>query len=156
MGEADEDNHRAGDNRGEETHHPLDAHQLDNARQRQVEQPGHHNAAAGIGQLFCLGEAGKLAGFQGLYRSEAAQEGKGGTQEGRHFELAQEMEQQRPHPGAEQRGLDAEACDNRHQDSGPKHGEHVLQAQQQHLWQAELPGIPYRFDAHSCSFFAHQ
>ena len=57
------------------------------------------------------------------------------------------MEEQRTHPGKEQSGLDVQgksvgaADDNGNQNGGAKHGEHVLDAQQQHLGHAQLPRV---------------
>ena len=56
------------------------------------------------------------------------------------------MEKQRTDAGKEQGGLDGQGQavapdQNGHQHGGPKHGEHVLKAQNQHLGQAQLPGV---------------
>ena len=56
------------------------------------------------------------------------------------------MEKQGADAGKEQGGLDGQGQpvalhQNGHQHGGPKHGKHVLKAQNQHLGQAQLPGV---------------
>ena len=122
-----------------------------------VTQARDHHAAQRVGQLFLTGHAGELAGVQRGDCLEAAQEGEGGTQEGGHLKLGAQVEQQRAETREQQRGLDGQgqavgADQNGHQNGGAKHGEQVLQAQQQHTGDAQLSGV---VDGHVAQFFLH-
>ena len=146
QGQANAHNDGAGDHRGQEAHDLLHAHQADDQGQRQVEQAGNHDAAAGIGQLI-LGRHVRIdAGVQIGHGAEAAQEGKGGAQKGRHPEFGAHMEEQGADAGKEQSGLDVQGQtvlldQDGDQDGSAEHGEHVLEAQHQHLGGAQLPGV---------------
>ena len=103
----------------------------------------------GLVDLSAVLVGGGKVGHSGLqlgHSGEAPQVGKGGAQEGGHLKLGAHMEKQGAHAGKEQGGLDGQgqsvALDqNGHQHGGPKHGKHVLKAQNQHLGQAQLPGV---------------
>ena len=145
--QADADDDGAGNYRGQEAHDLPHAHHLHQQGQDQVEQAGRHNAAAGIGQLVRLGHAGVDALIHFAHGLKAAQEGKGGAQEGRDLQLGAEVEEQCAHPGKKQGGLDVQGQivgagdDDGDQDGGAEHSKHVLDAQQQHLGQAKLPRV---------------
>ena len=155
--QADQDDDRAGDDGREEAHDLLGAHQLEQQGQHQIQQARDHHAAQRVGQLFLTGHAGELADVQRGDCLEAAQEGEGGTQEGGHLKLGAQVEQQRAETCEQQRGLDGQgqavgADQNGHQNGGAKHGEQVLQAQQQHTGDAQLSGV---VDGHVAQFFLH-
>ena len=125
----------------------LHAHRLDDGGQHHVQQAGHHNAAAGVLELFRGVHVGVLAGVQLGHGLKAAQEGEGGAQEGGHLHLGAHVEEQGAEAGEEQGGLDGQGQavgldQDGHQHRGAEHGEHVLQAQDQHLGQAQHPGVP--------------
>ena len=145
--QADEDDDGAGDHRGQEAHDLAHAHGLDNGGQDDVQQAGHHDAAAGVLELFRGGHVGVFAGGQVGHRLKAAQEGEGGAQEGGHLHLGAHVEEQGAEAGEEQGGLDVQGQavgvdQDGHQHGGPEHGEHVLQPQDQHLGQPQHPGVP--------------
>ena len=78
---------------------------------------------------------------------KAAQEGKGGPQEGGDLHPCADVEEQGADAGEEQRGLNGQGQaigvhQDGHQHRGAEHGEHVLQAQDQHLGHAQAPGVP--------------
>ena len=47
---------------GQKAHHPMDSHHLDHQGQDHIEQPRHHNAAAGVLELLAGGHGSVLAG----------------------------------------------------------------------------------------------
>ena len=63
------------------------------------------------------------------------------TQERGHFLFGDEVEQQSAQTCTEQSGGNAQPREQGHQNSGTKHGEHVLDAQNQHPARAQLTGI---------------
>ena len=144
--QADEDDDGAGDDGGEEAHDLLGTHQLEEEGHQQVQEAGHHHAAQGIGELFSAGHIGVDAGLQTGHGFKAAQEGEGGAQECGDLELGADVEQQRADTGEQQRGLDGQGQavaghQDGHQNGGAEHGEHVLQAQQEHPGHTQLPGV---------------
>ena len=147
--QADEDDDGPGDHRGQEAHDLMHPHQLDQPRQRQVQEPGHHDAPQGVGQLFLPGHAGVDARVQFGHGGEAPQVGEGGTQEGGHLQLGAHMEEQGAQPGEKQGGLDGQGQavpldQDGHQHGGAKHGEHVLEAQDEHFGHAQGAGVADR------------
>ena len=146
QGQADEDDHGPGDHRRQEAHDLFDAHSLDDGGQHHIQQAGHHDTAAGVLELLARLHSGVPPGVQLGHGLEAAQVGKGGPQESGDLQLGTDMEKQGADPGEKQGGLDGQrqavALDqDGDQHGGAEHGEHVLQAQDQHLGQAELPGV---------------
>ena len=149
QGQADAHDDGAGDHGGQKAHDLLHARQLDDQGQDQVQQTGHHNAAAGVAQLILGVHGGVDAAVQIGHGGKAAQKGEGGAQEGGHLELRAHMEEQGADAGKEQGGLDAQGQtilphQNGHQNGGAKHGEHVLQTQDEHLGHAQGPGVADR------------
>ena len=70
------------------------------------------------------------------------------------------MEKQRTEAGKKQRGLDVQRQtifldQDRHQDRCAEHGEHVLQAQDQHFGNAQGPGVPDGLSVDGSSLFVH-
>ena len=55
--------------------------------------------------------------------------------------MRQEVEQQRAETGEQQRGAYRQAREDRHEDRGAEHREHVLEAEHEHLGRAELSGV---------------
>ena len=145
--QADEDDDGAGDHGGQEAHDLLHTHQLDDTGQNHIQQAGHHNTAQGVLELFGGGHVGVLASGQFTDGLEAAQEGEGGAQEGGHLQLGTQVEKQGADTGKKQGGLNGQgqavgvAHQHGHQHGGPEHGEHVLQAQNQHLGPAQDTGV---------------
>ena len=145
--QADENDDGAGDHRGQKAHDLFHPHRLDDGGQNHVQKAGHHNAAAGVLQLHGRVHTGVLARVQLGHGLKAAQIGEGGAQESGYLQLGADMEEQRADSGEEQGGLDGQgqavALDqDGHQHRGPEHGEHVLKAQNQHLGDAQHPGVP--------------
>ena len=155
--QTDEDDDGAGDDGGEEPHDLLGAHQLEQQGQHQIQQTRDHHAAQCVGQLLLAGHGGELAAVQIGYRLETAQKGEGGAQEGRDLELGADVEQQRADTGKQQGGLDGQgqavaADQDGDQYRGAEHGEQVLEAQQQHPRDAQLPSV---VDGILSEFFVH-
>ena len=155
--QTDEDDDGAGDDGGEEPHDLLGAHQLEQQCQHQIQQTRDHHAAQCVGQLLLAGHGGELAAVQIGYRLEAAQKGEGGTQEGGYLKLGADVEQQRADTGKQQGGLDGQgqavaADQDGDQYRGAEHGEQVLEAQQQHPRDAQLPSV---VDGILSEFFVH-
>ena len=144
--QTDEDDDGTRDNGREVAHDLLGTHQLEQQGQHQIQQTRDHHAAQGVGQLLLTGHGGELAAIQIGYRLEAAQEGEGGAQEGGYLKLGADVEQQRADTGEQQGCLDGQGqAVARHQDGhqhrSAKHGEQVLQTQQEHPGYAQLPGV---------------
>ena len=97
--QADQDNDGTSDHRGQVVHDPVHAHGLDDQGQHHVQQAGHHNAAAGILELFRGLHSSVDTGVHLRHGLEPAQEGKGGTQEGRDLHPGAHMEKQRAEAG---------------------------------------------------------
>ena len=123
----------------EEFHNPGNAHNLNDSRQHQVQQPGTGHTQAGIRQQFRLRHAVFTGGRR--YCCITAQESKRRTQEGRYFPLGDQVEQQRAQPGHQQRGGHIQPRQQGYQHRSPEHGEGVLNAQNQHLRDAKRSGV---------------
>ena len=144
--QSDEDDDGAGDHGGEEAHDLLHAHRLDDQGQRHIQQAGHHDAAAGVLQLFRCLHGGVFAGVQLRHCLKPAQEGEGGAQESGHPQPGAHVEEQRAHPREKQGGLDGQGqsvivYQDGHQHRGAEHGEHVLKAQDEHLRHTQGAGV---------------
>ena len=129
---ADDDGAR--DHRREELHDAADAEGGDQQADHQIHQAREGHARAGVGQHLRVGD-GQVAvgvGQHGGHDGKAAQISKGRAQEGRDLALGDEVEQQRAQTCAQQGGGDAQAGQQRHQNGGAEHGEHVLHAQNKH------------------------
>ena len=153
--ETDHDDHGTGDDGREITHDLLDAEQLEQKSEHEVEKTGDHDAAECIGKLGLGVHA--LVSRKCCNRGEAAEIGKGGTEEGRYLELGAHMEQQRAETGHEERGLDAQRQTVALHKDGDKHccaehGEQMLQTQQQHAGHAQRACI---IDGFVTQFFFH-
>ena len=145
--QADQNDDGAGDHRGQEAHDLLHAHQLDDGGQYHIEQTGHHNAAAGVLQLDSRVHTGVFAHIQLGHRLKAAQVGKGGAQEGGNLQLGADMEEEGTNTGEKQGGLDGQGQavalnQDGDQHGCAEHGEHMLQAQDEHLGQTQGACIP--------------
>ena len=144
--QTDEDDDGSGHDGREVAHDLLGTHQLEQQGQHEVQKTRDDHAAQRVGQLLLAGHGGELAGVQTSYRLEAAQEGEGGAQEGGYLKLGADVEQQRADTGEQQGCLDGQGqAVARHQDGhqhrSAKHGEQVLQTQQEHPGYAQLPGV---------------
>ena len=136
--QADGDDDGSCDDGREEAHDPLHPEGPDESRQHRVDKAGAGHAEAGVGQQLRVGDAAvDQRGDGGV----AAQEGEGGAQEGRDLSAGDEVEEQRPQAREEQGVGDVQPCQDGHQDGGPEHGEHVLEAQQQHPSRPQGPGV---------------
>ena len=100
--QSDQDDDGAGDHGGQVVHDPVDAHGLDDQGQDHIQKARHHDAAAGVLELFRGLHGGVDAGVHLRHGLEAAQEGKGGAQEGGDLQ-----------PGAHMEKEGAEAGENR-------------------------------------------
>lgn len=143
QGQADGDDHRAGDDGREEFHDLIGAEKLEQQGQHQVQQTGDRHAEAGVGQHGRVGDRGfARAVFQPRGdRQIAAQEGEGGAQEGGDLPAGDQMEQQCSQAGEKQGGGDIQAGEGGDQHCGAKHGEQVLHTQNQHFGSAQGPGV---------------
>ena len=140
---ADGNDDGARDHRREEPHNAADAKGGDEQTDDQIEQAGERHACAGIRQHPGVGH-GQVAVCvrqHGCHNGEATQIGERRTQERGHFLFGDEVEQQSAQTCAEQSGGNAQAREQGHQNGGTKHGEHVLDAQNQHPARAQLTGI---------------
>ena len=170
QGQADADDDGAGDHRGQKAHDPLDAHDLDDQCQHQIQKTGDDHAAAGIGDLVIGAHGGIGAAVQVGNGGEAAQKCEGGAEESRHLQLGAQMEDQGAHTGAEQGGGHGDAPGQRlaaggleiahdqdgHQDGRAEHGEHMLETQNQRLGNAKLlEGIADPLRRDGFLFFFH-
>ena len=133
--DADADDDGAGHDRREVTHDLIGAKGLEQHGHDHVQQTRARNADARIGNPVCACAA---VFHQFLYRSVAAQECEGGTQERGHLPLGQQVEQQRAQTGEQQRRADAQTRQGRHQHRCAKHGENMLEAQQKHFSGTQL------------------
>ena len=144
--QADEDDDRAGDDRGEEAHDLLRADELEQQRQHQIQKTRDHDAAHRVGELFLAGHRRELARVEVGHGLEAAEEGEGRAEEGRHLKLRADVEQQRTDTGKQQRRLDGQrqsvaADEDGDEHRRAEHGKQVLQTQQEHPGRAQLPGV---------------
>ena len=144
----------------------MNSHRLDQQGQRQIQQAGYHNAAAGVLELFRLRHGGINACVHAAHGGKAAQESEGGTQKSGNLQLGAKVEQQSAEASKEQGGLDGQGHTDRftgsvllavyqngHQDGSAKHGEHMLKPQDQHFGYAQLAGVPDRLRADGGLFF---
>ena len=141
--QADGNDDGARDHRREEPHNAADAKGGDEQADDQIEQAGERHACAGIRQHPGVGH-GQVAVCirqHGCHNGEATQIGERRTQERGHFLFGDEVEQQSAQTCAEQSGGNAQPREQGHQNGGTKHGEHVLDAQNQHPARAQLTGI---------------
>ena len=148
--QTDEDDDRSGYDRREESHYLLDADELDDQGQDQVEKTGNHDAAAGVLELFSGSHVFELAGAELGYGGITAEEGERGSEEGRNLELGQQVEQQGSETGHKQSGLHRERQavainEQRNQYCRAEHGEEVLKTQDEHFGRAQRPGVADRF-----------
>ena len=127
---------------GEVAHDPFGAEDAEQGGQQDIHQPGQHDAEAGVGKHFRVGDGVAAAvgehGGDGLI---AADEGEGGAQEGGDLALGQKVEQQCAQSGEQQGGGYGQPGEGGDQHSGAEHGEHMLNAQDQHFGTAQLPGV---------------
>ena len=131
------------DHRREEAHDAPDAEGGDEQADGQIEQTREGHACAGVGQHLGVGNGQIAVGVSqhGSHDGEAAQIGKGRAEEGRDLALGDEVEQQRTQTCAEQGGRNAQTGEQGDQHGGTKHGEHVLDAQDQHPSGTQLAGV---------------
>ena len=141
--EADGDDDGACDHRREEAHDAPDAEGGDEQADGQIEQTREGHACAGVGQHLGVGNGQIAVGVSqhGSHDGEAAQIGKGRAEEGRDLALGDKVEQQRTQTCAEQGGRNAQTGEQGDQHGGTKHGEHVLDAQDQHPSGTQLAGV---------------
>ena len=141
--QTDGDDDGAGDHRREELHDAADAKGGDEQAGHQIHQAGESDSSTGVRQHLGVGH-GQVAvciSQHGSHDGETAQVGKGGAQEGRDLLFGDQMEQQRAQTGAQQRGGNAQAGEQRHQHGGSEHGEHVLHAQDEHPARTQLARV---------------
>ena len=142
--QADHDDHRARDDGREVTHDLFRAEHLEEECEHEVEETCDHDAAERVGELRFGIET--FVGGHRRDRGEAAEVGERGAEERGDLELGAHVEQQRAETGEQQCRLDGErqaiALDqNGDEHRRAKHGEHVLQAQDQHSGGAQLSGV---------------
>ena len=138
--QADGDDDGAGDDGREEAHDLLGAERLEQSREDDIHKTRARDAETGIGQHLEVGLVLLLA----EHRSDggvAAEEGEGRAEEGRDLAAGDEVEQQRAEAREQKRVRNVEARQDGHEDRRAEHGEHVLEAEQQHSARAELSGV---------------
>ena len=153
--QTDHDDHRARDDGREVTHDLFRAEHLEEECEHEVEETCDHDAAERVGELRFGIET--FVGGHRRDRGEAAEVGERGAEERGDLELGAHVEQQRAETGEQQRRLDGERqAVALHEDGDEhccaEHGEHVLQAQDQHSGGAQLSGV---VDGFVSEFFLH-
>ena len=114
--EADDGHNGAVDDRWHDDVNPLGTRIVhDNADQSQ-QQAGDHDAEGRDGDAL----------MRGGDRSDRGDEAERRTQVARQHIPVDQQEQRRGHGGEEQRGGRVEACQDRHQEGGTEHGDHML------------------------------
>ena len=126
---ADRDNDRARDHGREELHHAKRAEAAEQRGEHEVQKTSARHAQASIGQKLGLA----VRCDSGIARDEGERRAK----ECRHLPLREEVEQKRTQAREQKRGRNRESREHRNQDGGAEHGEHVLQAEDDHLGLAE-------------------
>ena len=131
--QADGDDDGAGDDRGEEAHDFLHADALDYRRKDNIHKAGDRDAEAGVGQQlgFAVGSDCPVTG----------EVSEGGAEERGNFAPGDKVEQQRAETGKQQRGGNVKPgqCGDEH--GRAEHGEHVLEAEDEHARSAKLARI---------------
>ena len=138
--QADGDDDRARDDRREEAHDLARAERFEQGREDDIHQARAQNAEAGVGEHLKVGLILEFAEHRGNSRV-AAEERERGTEERGDFAAGDEVEQERAETGEQQRGGDVQTRQDRDKDSRAEHGEHVLEAQQEHPAFAQRAGI---------------
>ena len=138
--QADGDDDGAGDDGREEAHDLLRAEDLEQTGQNDIHKTCAGHAEAGIGQHLKVGDVLLLAEHRRDGRV-AAEEGEGRAEEGRDLAAGDEVEQQRAEAREQKRVRNVEARQDGDEDGRAEHGEHMLEAEQQHSASAELSGI---------------
>ena len=133
QGQADGEDHGAGDDGGEEAHDLLGSEHLKQQGQHQVHKTGNGHAEAGVGQGDVLAGGGDQA--------VSAQEGEGGTQERGNLPPGDQVEQQSAETGEQQGGGNIQAGDGGNENGCAEHGEQVLHAEQELLGAAQSAGV---------------
>ena len=154
--QADGDDDGAGDHRREELHDAADTKGGDQQAGHQIDQTRERNGSAGIGQHLGVGN-GQVAisiSQHGSHDGEAAQICKGRAEECRDLLFGNEVEQQGAQTGTQQRGGNAQAGEQRHQNRCAEHGKHVLHTQNEHPASAKLFGVIYALGV--IDLFAHR
>ena len=123
--QADQDDDRTGNHRREQAHDPFDAEYLNQPRYHHIQQAGDYDTATCIGQHFLVGHTVHHGG----YHRKSAKECERRSQECRYFPLCQEVEEQCAHACAQQRHGDTQACKDGDQHRCAKHGEYMLDTQ---------------------------
>ena len=136
--QADGNDDGAGDNGREEAHDLFRAEGLEQAGQNDIHKACAGYAEAGVGKHRKVGLVAVEHGGDGCI---AAEEGEGRAEEGRDLAAGDEVEQQRAEAREQERVRDVEARQNGDKDGCAEHGEHVLEAEQQHSARAKLSGI---------------
>ena len=154
--QADGDDDGARDHRREELHDAADAEGGDQQTDHQIQHAGESHARTGVRQHLGVdyGQVAVGIGQHGGHDGEAAQIGEGRAKEGRDLALGDQVEQQRAQTGAQQRGGNAQAGEQRHQHGGTEHGEHVLHAEDQHPARAQLARVVNALGV--VDFFTHE
>ena len=138
-GQADGDDDGAGDDGREEAHDFLDAEGLEEDGENNIHQTCDKNAEACIGQeRVVINRAAVSCRADGADGVVAADESERTAEEGRNLAAGEQVEEQGADTGEKKRGSDVKSGQSRNKHGGAEHGEHVLEAEQQHLGGAEL------------------
>ena len=133
--QADGDDDGARDHRREELHDAADAEGGDQQTDHQIQHAGESHARTGVGQHLGV-DHGQVA------VSVCQHGGHDG------------VEQQGAQTCAQQGGGNAQAGEQRHQNGGTEHGEHVLHAEDQHPARAQLARVVNALGV--VDFFTHE
>ena len=136
--QADGDDDGAGDDGREEAHDLLDAELFEQSREQNIHQTRNKHAEAGVGEKRVIKYGRPVSrGADGADGVVAADEREGAAEEGGNLALGDQVEEQRADAGEQKRGGDVQTGQRRDKNGRAEHGEHMLQAKQQHLGRTE-------------------
>ena len=121
--QADHCHHRARDHGRQQVANRVDADEVHDEADDQVDHAGHHDAR--ISEAVIVGRA-----LNGQHRAD---EGEARSEVAGHLEPGDDQEDQGRHATEEDHGVRVEAEDQRHQDGGAEHGHHVLETHEDRL-----------------------
>ncbi len=136
---ADGDDDGPGHDGREKAHDLLEADALDDGGEDHIHEAGDRDGKAGVRQKLRLAVRG-----DGPVAREVRE---GRAEEGRDAALRDQVEEQRAEAGEEQRRGDVEPGQRGDKHGRAEHGEHVLQAEDEHLRRAECASVVNRFVA---------
>ena len=154
--QTDGDDDWAGYNRWEEFHDRFDAADGNQKGHDNINQTCNKNTAASVWEHFGVSDGSFAVGIQQHWSNSriTAEESEAGAQECRNFTFGDQMEEQSAQTCHQQSGGYIQTGHDRNQNGCAKHGEGMLQTQQDHLWNTQLTGIVNAFLADACFVFS--